>query len=129
MEVQVVPRNPGQAREIVSWPQAKRLIFARDGGKCLRCLGEAEVVHHRRVRGMGGSGDPAVNTGLANLLSLCSACHLEVHLNPARSYSSGYLVRMGLNPEDIPVVVKPGSFLVRLGNDGSFERTEDHAFF
>lgn len=111
----------------MNWETAKKIVVARDGGLCLKCLGQADVVHHRRVRGMGGSGDPAITTGLANLISLCSACHLEVHLHPEVSYESGFLVRMGMNPEEVPIILK--LMIVRLSSDGDIIRSGEHALF
>jgi hypothetical protein len=76
---------------------------------------------------MGGSGDPKIVTGLANLVSLCTTCHLEIHMHPVRSYESGFLVRMGMNPEEVPIILK--LMIVTLTSDGSIERTGDYALF
>lgn len=56
------------------------------------------IVHHKRLRGMGGTSDPSIHD-LDNLAVLCGGPtgrdghHGEVHDNPARSYDSGLLVR------------------------------------
>ena len=100
------------------WEKSKRLVEARDGEKCLKCLGPATAVHHRKVRGSGGSGDPEVNYGLANLVSVCEECHREIHLHPANSYENGFLVHSWEDPAKIPLTVKPGTFWVNLTPDG-----------
>ena len=99
------------------WDKAKRVVYARDGGKCLRCLQEATDVHHRKPRGMGGSSDPELNYGLANLVSLCRHCHDRVHANPGESYELGWLVRSGLDPLEVPILVS-ATFTVWLTRDG-----------
>jgi 5-methylcytosine-specific restriction enzyme A len=79
-------------------------VFDRDGGKCLRCLGDATDVHHRRVKGMGGSKDP-ITHGMANLISLCRDCHTFTHDNPGDAYKYGFLVKASETPADVPVWV------------------------
>ena len=101
-----------------AWNKAKKLVEARDGGLCLRCMAEAVDVHHRIVRGMGGTGDPEVNYGLANLISLCRQCHDHVHANPEESYEQGYLVHSWMRAHLVPVTIKPGTFWVNLTPDG-----------
>lgn len=112
---------------MVSWAQAKRIVAARDGC-CVRCLGELQNVHHRRVRGMGGTSDPTIGVGLANLIGLCNACHSWVHAHPTSSYSMGYLVKMGVDPASVPVVAKPGSCVLWLREDGTVEYDEERFF-
>lgn len=102
-----------------TWTKAKKIVADRDKC-CLRCFAEIQVVHHRRVRGLGGSSDPEINTGLANLVGLCDQCHREVHASPEESYETGFLVRMGMSPENIPLLVTP-DFTVFLDNDGKSE--------
>ena len=111
------------------WEKAKKLVQARDGGKCLRCLGEADEVHHRIVRGMAGSGDPDVNYGLANLISLCRQCHDEVHASPEESYLSGFLVHSWMSPERTPLMVRPGTFYAMLTKEGDIEITRPVVLF
>lgn len=102
------------------WEKTRRLILARDSGKCLRCLGEAADVHHRKLKGAGGS-CPETEFGLANLVSLCRDCHSFCHLNPALAYSAGFLVHSWDDPAEIPLRVGSYSHLIRLGPDGSLE--------
>ena len=84
------------------WIAAKKLALARDG-HCVRCLGEAEAVHHRVPRGMGGRSDPEINYGLANLVCLCNSCHEWAHSKPAEAYESGFLLRWWDDPEAFPL--------------------------
>ena len=78
---------------------------------------------------MGGTSDDTINTGLANLVGLCAACHSHVHMNPTESYATGYLVKMGMDPASVPLVLKPGSHIVRLTTDGRVERDGDWNLF
>ena len=84
------------------WIAAKKLALARDG-HCVRCLGEAEAVHHRVPRGMGGRSDPEINYGLANLVCLCNSCHQWAHSKPAEAYESGFLLHWWDDPEAFPL--------------------------
>jgi hypothetical protein len=52
------------------------------------------VVHHRRIRGMGGSSDPSIHD-LANLAVLCDTHHRELHDRPGDAYDSALLIRRG----------------------------------
>jgi hypothetical protein len=111
----------------VNWDKAKRAAAARDGGKCLRCLCDADDVHHRQVRGMGGSKRASVH-GLANLVCLCRPCHDYIHGHPEESYALGFLVRSGYNPADVPVRVRQRGRL-KLNDDGSTGREPEYAVF
>ena len=88
--VDTMSRNPMPADR---WDQA----MSAAGHRCQApqldgdCAGRL-VVHHRKVRGMGGSRDPSIHD-LANLAVLCDAHHVWVHANPAQSYELGLLVR------------------------------------
>ena len=98
------------------WKAAKLLVRERDGDQCLRCYSPADEVHHRIVRGMGGTGDDEVNYGLANLVCICRECHTHVHANPSESYETGFLVHWWMAPERIPLIA--GSYYSMLTTDG-----------
>lgn len=85
------------------WIKAKTLVNDRDGGRCLKCFGDAEAVHHRIPRGMGGTSDDEVNYDPANLISLCAKDHAWVHENPGEAYQAGFLVHRWEDPASIPV--------------------------
>ena len=106
----------------MGWETVRKVALARDGGKCLKCLGVSTVVHHRKIKGMGGTSDPEVATGLANLVSLCAWCHQDVHLHPEESYRTGYLVHSWDDPADIPLIVKPSAFYIHLTEDGDMRQ-------
>jgi 5-methylcytosine-specific restriction enzyme A len=108
-----IPRRNGSP----NYHHTRITVFERDGNKCLRCLGDATVVHHRRVKGMGGSRSPQTH-GLANLISLCSPCHEHIHANPAESYELGFLVSKFNTPSDVPVMVGTRQRMF-LSDDGS----------
>ena len=105
------------------WRQAKMLVRERDGNQCLRCFGPADEVHHRAVRGMGGSGDDEVNYGPANLICLCRGCHDHVHSHPGESYENGFLVQWWNHPERTPLIVRPGLHYVMLTKQGDAKVT------
>ena len=111
------------------WEEAKKLAVARDGGKCLYCLGEADDVHHRSPKKMGGTKDEYIAFGLANLVSLCRSHHDWVHSNPAQAYKLGFLVHSWEDPAEVPIVLKPGSVLVKLLPSGDLERMDTSALF
>ena len=87
----------------MTWQTVRKAVLARDGERCRRCLRPTTDVHHRKVKGMGGTADPEVAFGLANLVSLCRECHQWVHGNPEEAYVLGWLVHSWDNPVDIPV--------------------------
>ena len=61
------------------------------------CTG-ALIVHHKRLRGMGGTSDPSIHD-LSNLAVLCGGVtgrdghHGETHDHPRRAYECGLLIR------------------------------------
>jgi 5-methylcytosine-specific restriction protein A len=103
------------------WDKIRRLVLARDGEKCLRCLAPAVDVHHRRPKGMGGTGNKYIALGMANLVSLCRDCHTEIHTQPELGYRTGFLLHSWEDPAEIPLVIKPGTFLVKLTPAGDME--------
>jgi hypothetical protein len=83
-------------------------VMARDNYTCqaasyglrtIRCFG-ALIVHHKMMKGAGGSADPKINDA-DNLVVLCGgvtgrdAHHGLVHDNPEQSYALGLLLRRG----------------------------------
>lgn len=104
------------------WERARKQVLLRDGGKCLFCLGDATDVHHRRPKGMGGTSNSYIAFGMANLVSLCREHHSWIHAHPEQGYKSGFLVHSWEDPADIPLVLKPGSFLIKLTPSGELER-------
>lgn len=74
-----------------------RFCQASRFGATTVCQG-ALIVHHRKVKGMGGSADPSINDP-ENLIVLCGGLtgsdghHGWVHSNPSLSYDNGLLIR------------------------------------
>lgn len=88
---------------------------------CERCgRRRAREVHHRKNRSQGGTWD------LANLLDLCSPCHLEVTVNPAlaKEAKSGWSVYPTQDPAAVPVRLA-GRGLVLLSDNGEIHRVEE----
>lgn len=81
-------------------------VIARAGFCCERCgkAGAWLVIHHRKMRGRGGTSDPAINDP-ANLAYLCDltadSCHRWVHANPEYAYQSGWLVHSWDDPSAV----------------------------
>jgi len=97
----------------------------RSGDRCELCGGPAGNSHHRRPRGMGGSRDPQTDLP-SNGLRICGSgttgCHGLIEQDRAWARDLGYLVRQGVDPATVPVVLRqPGGHLdwVLLGEDGS----------
>lgn len=66
------------------WQGTRKLVLARSGGLCERCLEggkltPADVVHHRIPLSAENMGDPEITLNPDNLLALCDECHTEVH--------------------------------------------------
>lgn len=82
------------------WQETKAAVFERDSHACCRCGTSAGTLdaHHRIARGGGGSTKPEISFGMANLVTLCRACHDEVEGNPAASFAAGWRIRHGGTP-------------------------------
>ena len=111
------------------WVASKKLVNDRDGGLCVVCGKEAQAVHHRQVRGQGGSSDPDRNYGLANLISLCAFHHAEVHASPESAYENGLLVHSWDNPVDCPIVLANDTILIYLTADGNVTKFRQQSLF
>ena len=87
-------RNPipdGRHRQAITAAGHRCLASAYGLGSTEPCAGRL-VVHHKKVRGMGGTSDPTIHD-LDNLAVLCDRHHREVHDHPARGYDCGLLIR------------------------------------
>lgn len=93
------PRVPAEVRAVV---------LARAGLRCERCgrdvAGGGGEVHHRRPAGAGGS-KLAESHSAANLLLLCSDGHRWVESHREAALEAGWLVRQGVDPAEVPVLV------------------------
>ena len=109
--------DPG-AVELLAWDRARQLTLARDGGRCVNCGRPAADVHHRVRRGMGGTDDPVIGFGLANLVSLDRRCHDLCHRlkhTPEGSgmHDRGLWLETWQNPALETVTVRSAAGLVR----------------
>jgi 5-methylcytosine-specific restriction protein A len=100
--------------------QVRQACAERDGGWCVRVHVDgrkrSRELHHRRTAAMGGSSLPGTNTP-ANLVSLCSPCHLLVTVYPDRGRKEGLVLLQGSDPASSPVLWR-GRWVL-LGKDGS----------
>lgn len=104
--------------------EAREVVAIRDGHYCARCgrsiTNAPASVHHRYLRGLGGSRDPRVND-YRNLVRLCGSgttgCHGHVHAHPAQSREHGWIIR-SLDDLDTPMRTKFGS-RIELSADGT----------
>ena len=57
-----------------SYATLRRQVLQRDGWRCQACGSMFQLeVHHQHFRSLGG------NDSEANLITLCAACHEDVH--------------------------------------------------
>lgn len=102
----------------------RSLVMLRARSVCESCgAAEAQSVHHRRPRGMGGSRSGAVHSPV-NLLAVCGrgsrpGCHGLIHQHPDDARRAGLLVRQGADPARIAVRLHDGRSVL-LGADGSY---------
>lgn len=77
-------------------PKVRHLIYERAGYLCEVCREDSiDHCHHKLMRSQGGLG--TVDNGLG----VCHACHHHIHLNPYWSYINGYLIRSGIESDDV----------------------------
>lgn len=107
----------------------RKLILNRDDGRCVRCGREAEHIHHRKLKGSGGTSDDNLKYGFENLISLCFKCHSWVHAHPADSYNAGYLVHSWDNPEHAFIITKLGTLALRADGTSDLQGPYDEPYF
>lgn len=80
------------------------LVVARADGVCEVCgYAEAQQLHHRKPRGMGGSKDPAINEP-SNLIHICQQCHSSIESKRTQSEANGHIVRRYNEPVTTPLL-------------------------
>lgn len=112
--------------------QVKQIITDRSAGMCeLDFCGPAEVIHHRRPRGSGGTSLDWVNQA-ANGFHVSAACHDRIEgRHPAwsrtQSGALGWLVDLNASRRaaDVPVLYRGRWVLLR--DDGSITAIEGGA--
>jgi hypothetical protein len=89
----------------------RETVRVRFGGRCCRCGKDGYTIQHRTPRGLGGSKDPAINA-LTNLLWVCGdgtrGCHGHMESRRTEAYENGWLVRHGMDPAAVPVLLWDG---------------------
>ena len=90
-------------------PGLKQQIFDRDDWRCVRCLGAANDVHHRKLKGIGGS--KLLDTP-ANLITYAGiVIHGFTLILPTPKL--GFMVHSWDNPENMFIVTKLGVLTLR----------------
>ena len=90
------PMPPGRYEEVMARDLGCQ-VYAYGFPTNTRCRG-ALIVHHKKMKGMGGSADPSIHDA-ENLVVLCGGVtgrdghHGEVHDYPAEAYDCGLLIR------------------------------------
>lgn len=88
-------------------------VEERAAGYCEACGWPAltAAFHHRDARGMGGTGDDALRLArvdvAVNLLRVHPKCHQWIHAHPEASRERGWILRSGVYPPSVPVIVDP----------------------
>jgi hypothetical protein len=97
--------NP-ESVEAAAWAAAKQLVRDRDSETCLNCGHAGTDVHHRVRRGMGGTADPVIAFGLANLALLCRPCHALAHkTDDPEMAAKGYRLETTADPAAEPLML------------------------
>ena len=106
------------------WREARKDALLRDEHRCLVCGQDGALdVHHRRARGSGGTSNPLISFGLANLMSLCRACHHSITTNPLIAQGQGWSVPSHADPLRTPVWLARHGWVL-LNDNGTFENEE-----
>lgn len=90
-------------------PDVVQAVLERDRWRCVVCSecldgrrGVDYAIHHRRPRRMGGDERPETNLP-ANLVALCTDCHLWVESRRSEAAEMGLLLHANDNPSEHPV--------------------------
>lgn len=103
--------------------KTRKAITDRADKRCEVCgsIGATQI-HHRQPRGMGGSKQPATRSA-ANGIYIHADCHRRIELNRAKSYLLGHLVRMNFLPNETPIRLWDGWWV--LDDDGGRQPAPD----
>jgi hypothetical protein len=98
------------------WKVIRARVLARDGGRCFRCKGRAEEVHHRSyaLDVMEGRADEF-------LISLCRGCHDVVEFEDAGNRRSWAEKERVLNTPDAGTDIPEPTVTIRRGRDWQFD--------
>lgn len=104
------------------WTEFKTRIAVRERSNevCERCdQARAQEMHHRKNRSQSGAWEPA------NILHLCSLCHVEITAEPEKSRANGWAVLSTQTPAEVPVLIRGALSLLSV--DGSYLPAEEVA--
>jgi 5-methylcytosine-specific restriction endonuclease McrA len=109
-----------------TWNAVKRDVSQRDGGLCVSCGLAAVDAQHRIARRSGGTRNPLIAYGMANVISLCRSCHHRCEDRDREMRARGCWLESWQNPrlEGVMYFSPEGSgFTAWLDDDGglSFE--------
>lgn len=104
---------------------ARAAVHERGLGRCDRCGGRLGSVddrweaHHRKLRAQGGT------WALSNVAALCAPCHLDVHDQPAKAVTDGWIVPSHADPAATRILLRsgwttPDGMPARLNDDGTW---------
>jgi len=102
--------------------EVRDAVIERDRGLCVWCLGPGAEVHHRRLKGMGGSSEDYDHP--ANLAVLCS-CHALVHGHSKWARHVGLIVSRSAPLPSDPFVREPWMPTVEQFDMGVLDVVED----
>lgn len=98
------------------------VVRRRAGGLCELCgFHEAQQIHHRKPRRMGGTRDPLINDP-CNLFFVCYPCHADIESDRTTALQKGWLVSSWESSETKPIVYR-GTWRV-LNSEGGSNRVE-----
>lgn len=109
------PRDTGPRRVV------RVTVATRAGGRCemTGCPLLLEHQHHRLPRRQGGTARPEVNQP-SNIVGLCAPHHGWVESHRADAYALGLLVRAGMDPAAVPVLLRHHREPVLLDDEGGW---------
>lgn len=104
------------------------VVLHRQDYRCVRCGAPIEgqrgldwSAHHRRPRGAGGSRRPDTDAAV-NILVVCghgaSGCHGYIESRRTEAFDNGWLVRQGVDPATVAVLVDHESRWTYCTEDG-----------
>ena|SRR5215469_2474720 len=111
--------STGRYPDLMLPASARRTVQLRDNHQCQSCGIHADDIQHRIARGMGGTSNPDIETGLANLISLCRPCHNLCETRDLTMHERGLWLYRHENPTQVPVITWDHR-TIHLHNDGTW---------
>lgn len=114
----------GAVRDTGFSTAVRGVVTERSGGVCellipVVCTGMAQVMHHRRPRGIGGTRRVDTNQP-SSALHICDACHRHLETSErGEARRNGWLVSQHASPVNVPVLYR-GRVRLMLTDEGGF---------